>query len=263
VPLGIEHDLPENVVAEVLREARPRLAFASDPASAERLVTLNRQGAVGDGTVVASGLEGSARVLALEQLLDLGSILDTAERAQSFRAVSRQVDPQGLALWHAGAEGATRLTHAEAMRRVEPGLRARPAREGDVAFVGGPRVEVATRLALAAFLGDGLTTTALEREGRADEDVAVLRPHKMLIPGEWLEAACRDQGPRWPAGLDRPWARRRLLERLGQRLRWVETSSPVGEPTVRALDAAGVSVHMTKDGAGKAGRETSNRDTVH
>ena len=36
------------------------------------------------------------------------------------------------------------------------------------------------RLALAAFVGDGHTTTALGREGRAAEDVAAVRPHKVL-----------------------------------------------------------------------------------
>jgi hypothetical protein len=211
---------------------------------------------------VAEGLGDDETVLPLGRLLDDGSILDTPERAQSFRAVSRQIGPESGALWHAGPEGLVRLTHAEAMRRVEPGLRAHPAQEGDIALVGGPRVDLATRLALAAFVGDGRTTTALGPEARTDEDVAALRPHKMIVSGEWLEAACRDQGPRWPAGLDRPWARRRLLERLGKRLRWVETRSAVSEATARALDAARVTLEVTNDGRGGAGRE-GDQETVH
>jgi len=260
VPVGIEHGLSDPAIAEVIAEARPRLIFATDAESAERVASLARDGGVGDGTIVAEGLETDERVLPLRRLLDDGSILDTAERAQSFRAVSRQIDPQSEALWHAGPEGLVRLTHAEAMGRVEPRLRAWPAQKGDVAFVGGPRLDLATRLALAAFVGDGLTTTALGREARTDEDIAALRPHKMIVSGEWLETACRDQGPRWPAGLDRPWARRRLVERLGDRLRWAETRSTLSEETARALDTAGVTFQVTTAGTGGAGPET---DTVH
>jgi hypothetical protein len=261
VPLGIEHDLPDAALAGALAEARPRIVFASDPASAERLQALRREGGLdGDATVVAEGLAAEERALPLERLLELGGVFDTAERAQSFRAVSRQVEPRGEALRHVSPEGVARLTHGEAMERVGPCLRTRVALTGDVAYVGGPRVSLGTRLALATFVGDGLTTTALGQEGRADEDLASLRPHKMIISGEWLEAACRRQGPRWPVGLDRPWARRRLLEHLGGRLRWVETLSKASEQTARALDAAGVTLEVDRSGTGATGPETH---TVH
>jgi hypothetical protein len=84
----------------------------------------------------------------------------------------------------------------------------------------------------------------------------------MMVSAEWLEEICRDQGPRWPGGLDRPWARRRLLERLGDRLRWVETRETVGDGTTRALDAAGVTLHVVTPESGSAGPET-NTSTVH
>jgi hypothetical protein len=132
------------------------------------------------------------------------------------------------------------------MKRVEPPLRARPALPGDVAYVAGPQVGLSTRLALAAFVGDGHTTTVLGRLAQIDKDMQELKPHKMLLSGgAWLETACREQGSRWPAGLDRPWARRRLLDRLGGRLRWIETPSALGDPTARALDAAGVTAHTS------------------
>ena len=101
------------------------------------------------------------------------------------------------------------------MAQVAPVLRARPAGEGDVAYVDGPRVTLRKRLGMAAFVGDGHTTTALGREGRAAEDVAELRPHKVLASEPWLAAACDGRGPRWPAGLDRRWARRRVQDGLG------------------------------------------------
>jgi hypothetical protein len=246
VPVGIEHDVPDEVLAGALAESRPRVVYATDPESAERVLKLAGDGALGGATVVAEGLPESDRVLSVERLLDLGSILDTAERAQSFRAVSRQIAASSDALGHVAPSGLTRLTHAEAMKRVEPALRARPALPGDVAYVAGPRVDLSTRLALAAFVGDGHTTTVLGQLARIDKDIQELKPHKMLLSGGgWLETACREQGPRWPAGLDRPWARRRLLDRLGGRLRWIETPSAVGDPTARALDAAGVTVHTS------------------
>jgi hypothetical protein len=134
------------------------------------------------------------------------------------------------------------------MARTAPVLRARPASEGDVAYLDAPRVTLRKRLALAAFVGDGHTTTALGREGMAAEDVAELRPHKVLASEPWLAAACDGRGPRWPAGLDRRQARRRVQDALGGRLRWVEVGSAVPDETGRALAAAGIAVDV-RDGA--------------
>ena len=260
VPVGLEHDLPDSTLVEVVERAGPRVLFATDPESVARALRLRREGHLGDATVVGEGLPEEEGQLPLARLLELGSVLDTAERAQAFRAFSRQIAPESEAMWHAGSEDLSRLTHREAMSRLEARLRAHPAQKGEVAFVDGPRVTLGARLALAAFVGDGLTTTALGREGRADEDVAELRPHKMVLSGDWLEATCRDQAPRWPAGLDRPWVRRRLLERLGDRLRRVETASGISEGTARALDSAGVAHEVTETGASRAGHGT---ETVH
>jgi hypothetical protein len=102
------------------------------------------------------------------------------------------------------------------------------------------------RLALATFVGDGLTEAVLGRDGAAKDEVPWLRPHGMRVAGDWLEAACRGLGPRWPVGLDRRRARRRLQAVLGDRLRWVETERPVGDDTVAALAAAGAAVSGTR-----------------
>jgi hypothetical protein len=139
------------------------------------------------------------------------------------------------------------------MERTVPVLRARPAHEGDVAYVDAPRVTLRKRLAMAAFVGDGHTTTALGRECRAPEDVAELRPHKVLASEPWLEAACDGLGPRWPAGLDRPWARRRVQDAFGGRLRWVEACPPVAQATARALAAAGVTLDSGDEVPGATG----------
>ena len=152
-----------------------------------------------------------------------------------------------------GARGVVRLTHQAAMARTAPALRARPALEGDVAYVDAPRVTLRKRLALAAFVGDGHTTTALGREGQAAEDVAELKPHKVLASEPWLSAACDGRGPRWPAGLDRRRAGRRVQDALGGRLRWVEVASPASSETARALAAAGVALEVGDGASGESG----------
>ena len=253
LPVGLEHDLPDDALASVLAEAAPRAAFATDAESAERLKRLRRAGRLGDATVVAEGLTEEEGLHSLERLMDLAAVLDTAERAQAFRAFSRQVAPESPALWHAGPQGVVRLTHQAALAQAAPVLRARPAREGDVAYIDAPRVTVRKRLAMAAFVGDGYTTTALGREGRAPEDVAGLRPHKALVSEAWVAVACDGRGPRWPAGLDRGQARRRVQEALGGRLRWVEVGSAVSDETARALAAAGITLDVRDGAPGEAG----------
>jgi AMP-binding enzyme len=253
LPVGIEHDVPDDAVAGIFAEAVPRTAFATDAESAERLTRLRRAGRLGGTTVVAEGLPEEDGLLPLARLLDLAAVLDTAERAQAFRAFSRQVAPESAALWHAGPRGVTRLTHQSAMEMTAPVLRSRPACEGDVAYVDAPRVTLRKRLGMAAFVGDGHTTTALGREGRAAEDVAELRPHKVLASEPWLDATCDGQGPRWPAGLDRRRARRRVQEVLGGRLRQVEVGSAVTDATARALAAAGVTLDASGAETGEPG----------
>ena len=253
VPVGLEHDLSDDAVAFAFAEAAPRAAFATDAESASRLKRLRGTGRLGGATVVGEGLTDEEGLRPLAQVMDLAAILDTPERAQAFRAFSRQIAPESPALWHAGPRGVVRLTHQAAMAAVSPVLRARPAREGDVAYVDGPRVTFRKRLAMAAFVGDGHTTTALGREGRAAEDVAVLRPHKVLASEPWVAALCDGRGPRWPAGLDRHWARRRVQDGLGGRLRWVEVGSALSDDTVRALATAGVTLDVRNEDGSEPG----------
>jgi AMP-binding enzyme len=240
VPVGVEHDLRDDALMAVLSQAAPRLVIATDPASAERLREIPRHRGLDKATLVAEGLPQEEGLLPLARVLDLGSTLDTAERAQAFRAVSRQVPADAEALWHAAPAGLLRLTHREAMTRIEPRLRAHPARDGDRAYLAGPRVSVEVRLALAAFVGDGRTAVALGRPARTSPDLAELRPHVLLGDGDWVEGICEGRGPRWPGGVDRRWARKRIQEALGGRARRVETERPVSASAARALAAAGV-----------------------
>ena len=88
----------------------------------------------------------------------------------------------------------------------------------------------------AGFIGQALVRQLRDR----DDEVARLRPHGLHVGAEWLEAACRGCGPRWPAALGRRGARRRLQQRLGDRLRYVETERRVDEATAAAVAAVGI-----------------------
>jgi hypothetical protein len=246
--VGIEHDVPDAALEAALRDADPRVIFATDPESAGRLLELRARGVLPRAALVGAGADTSAgELVPLPKLLDLAGTLDTAERAQAFRMVCRRVEPETQALWHVGGRGTSRMTHARSMERVAARLRARPPAAGDVAYLQPPRATLAARLALAAFVGDGLTQATLGREDATDQDVARLRPHGMRVTADWLEAACAGRGPRWPARLDRRGARRRLQERLGDRLRWAETERPVDAATAVALAAVGATVIVEQE----------------
>jgi len=243
-PVGLEHDASDDAVAGTLAEAAPRVVLATDADSAGRLARLRRSGRLGDATVVAEGLPREDGLLPLADLLELAAVLDTAERAQAFRAFSRQVSPDDPALWHAGPGGIVRLTQRAAMVEVAGALRSHPAREGDVAYLDAPRVTLRKRLALVAFVGDGHTTTALGREGRAPEDLGTLRPHKVVASEPWPAVVCDGRGPRWPGGLDRRRAGRRVREAFGGRLRWIDAGSPLPGDAARALGSAGIALDV-------------------
>jgi hypothetical protein len=254
--VGIGPDVPDDALGAALADAAPSAAFATDAAAAARLLALRRAGRFAGTVVTPDGVRADEEgVLPLARLLDLAATLDTAERAQAFRLVSRAVAADAAALWHVGAQGVTRLTHREAMELVATRLHERPAQPGDLAYVEA-RTSLDARLALASFVGDGLTTSAIGGEGRASADVVALRPHKLLVGRAWLEAACAGTGPRWPAGLDRRRARRRVHERLGDRVRWVEPLGGSGAAIERALEAARVAV-VREAGNGRAADDGS------
>jgi hypothetical protein len=245
--VGIEHDVPDEMLGAALRDADPRVVFCTDDASTARLLGLHIPDLRRRPPVVATETAApSDGVLPLRDILELGGTLDTPERAQAFRMVCRHNTPESLALWHVGAQGVERLTHARAMEHVAARLHSRPTAMGDVVCLEPPRMTLAGRLAVAAFVGDGNTETVL---GSALRDaVTLVRPHGIRASADWLEAACRGRGPRWPAAFDRRRARTRLHAVLGDRLRWIETERPVDEGTAAALAAVGANVVVVGEG---------------
>jgi acyl-CoA synthetase (AMP-forming)/AMP-acid ligase II len=253
VAVGLEAELGDGALAHALAEAAPRIAVATDAESAERLARLRASAGFPEHVIVPQQSPALDPALhRLDQVLDAGGSLDTPERAQNFRLASRSQAPDASALWHftpgaaGNGSGYIRLTHAQAMKRIAERLRERPAQAGDVAYVEAPRVSLATRLALHAFVGDGHTTAVLGREGGAAEDVPALRPHRLLASAAWLdrswtEVETASRGPLWRRSLARRGSLRRALAlRLGDRARWIETDGSVTSRVETGLRSLGI-----------------------
>jgi hypothetical protein len=262
VPVGLEQGLDEAGVAAALDEAGPRIGFATDAASAARLLRSRELRGQPQSVIGPAGLaQESPGLVPLDDVLERGATLDTAERAQNFRLASRSVAPDQAACWHFDAAGAfTRLTHAEAMAHVARRVSARPAQPGDLGYLEAAAVSLSTRLAYYVFVGDGYTTTALGRRGLAHEDLRELEPHKLLVSGTWMDETwagieADSDGPRrrlarllpgarWLRALDRrgPRLRRALRARVGDRLRWIEATGLLPDSAAAAWREAGVEV---------------------
>jgi acyl-CoA synthetase (AMP-forming)/AMP-acid ligase II len=97
-----------------------------------------------------------------DALLERGGVLDTPERASSFRTAARNTPPDAVA----SIEHGTELRHEEWVRRVEAFLERFPPRRGARYGLDFDEPNVATRTLLYAGWADGLTTAVL---GRGDQ----------------------------------------------------------------------------------------------
>ena len=246
--VAIDPALPDPALAGALARAAAPVVFVAGQAMLDRLNAVNR-GSPGPRLVVAFdapvAVEGA---LLWAEALDLAGTLDTPERAQSLRAHAREVSPDANALGQAvrGADGSISiefLRHSEVMTRIRAAWARRQAREGDVAYLSGGAATFAARLALFSFVGDGRTTTALGTADRELEDIAEVRPHKIVAPGAVLEAALRAAPPAPRTGSAiRTWLGARLGRKgvdvpspLGGRARWVQPTGDLPAGGLRSL----------------------------
>ena len=188
--------MPPQALASALAQLQPKVTFASGPAQVTLLRELVAHGAT-PGTLVAfdavaaddKSAPPAAPVTAWSEVLDLGGTLDTAERAQKFRGWIRAVGGDAQALGHTeGSNGTIEwqfLTHAEVARRADD-FSAAP---GDIAYVSGAHVPLATQLAVRAFVGDGRTTIAIGTPGREMNEIVELRPQVIVAPPEVVRRA--------------------------------------------------------------------------
>ena len=240
VSVAIDPRLRGDQLTTALEDAAPRVTFAS-PAAQGLLERLDGR-APPYGELVSLG-PSTARIEAapLDGWLELGGTLDTPERAQSFRALAREVGPERPALRHyrqqSGGWERLELTQGEGVARLRALGLHEAARPGDLAYVSDPAVSPAARLALYAFLGDGHTTTALAPPGQELSDLAALHPTGIVAPAAVLaevvraSAASAKEGPGSGGWLRRvarqaPHARARtnrhaIRDTLGGRARWI------------------------------------------
>jgi long-chain acyl-CoA synthetase len=222
-----------------LEDAAPRVTFVSPAVQATLERDDGRAPAFGQLVPLASW-PGHTGAPTLEAWLELGGTLDTPERAQAFRASSREVEPGRPAMRHYVASPAgwqrlelTQGEIVERLRAVPPEERGRP---GDLAWVIDPAVSPAARLALYAFLGDGYTTTALAPASSGLGEAAALRPSIVVAPP--AIAAEVAHGAHERLGLRARLRRGRAIhELLGGRIRRLGLTGPIEPALLQRLDA--------------------------
>jgi hypothetical protein len=241
----IDPALPDAELGGQLNALAPRAVFVAGDCL-DRVVAC-MAGARTAGTIVVLDGQGAGQALSWTEVLDLGGSLDTAERANAFRALVRGLPPDTPALGHAvGANGTAAwrfLSHREVVRRVQRvWMRSRIAR-GDVAYLTGAAPVLATSVALLAFTADGYTQVVIGAKGNELEEIAMTSPHKIIAPVETVRHIM-ESSPLGPASSWEKWLARTPVpaflrgdgsgatppSALGGRARWVCTGASLALP---------------------------------
>jgi hypothetical protein len=238
VIVGLDPDLPPATIAASLGQLTPKAVFVAGPSQRARVLDVQGQ-PVGAERIIAfdsvgaepAGDDGASAERSWSEVLDLGGTLDTAERAQKFRARARAVEPDAPAVGLAENDGSGSMawryiSHGELVGQIARFRLRSPSREGDLAYVVGDKLSLPALVALWAFVGDGQTKIAFGIPGREAEQIAELRPHRIMAPRDILERAVRG-GPAHSSG--RPAIRTWLSGRAGARalLRRVPALAPL------------------------------------
>jgi hypothetical protein len=204
-------------LASQLAALGPRVVFADGETAAwirSRLMP-------GIETVVA--FDGEARearddgVVAWTEALDLGGSLDTAERANVFRAHARGLSPELPALGHAvGSNGSVAwrfLSHRDVVRRVQRvWARARIAK-GDVAYLAADASSASAVVELLAFTSDGYSQVVLGNKGNDLEEIAMARPNKIVVSPGTVRSLMQSVATWEPSRVERILSRAPILGR--------------------------------------------------
>jgi len=208
VSVMVDAGVPANSLIAGLIDVGPKVILAS-PAGLEKLDggTLRLPGL--EQVVALDSKEVEENVIRMETALELGGTLDTAERAQTFRAAARGIEPRRAALVHyEGSENREpqwqELSQGDVIQRIEAIWQDQQPATGDRVYLVGPELTLAVRLSLYACLGDGYSTTALASSlGRAPE-LGELRPTRVIasppVLGEIVRRARVAPAPPTPRG---------------------------------------------------------------
>ncbi len=231
----------DSILSAQLVALAPRVAFVEDIAGAGRLLACRAAVPSLETIVVLEGATPADHVVSWSEALDLGGTLDTAERAQAFRARARAVPATSPALAHAPPATAGSswrfLSHRDVVHRVHRVLAQARVAKGDVAYVTRHIPSLATTAMILAFTADGYTQLFIGTPGSELEEIGMTRPHKIVVSPEATrrllsEATSRDSSRlrRWLARVPRLASR---LQRGGSldvpppglagRARWLST----------------------------------------
>jgi hypothetical protein len=244
VPVGLRHDLADEQLTQALAECGARVAFATDPASAERLLALRPRLPQLQYAIKPDGIESGEEngVMGMQHFWDRAQILDTPERAQEWRSRARTVEPDQVAGEHYGPGSGGSLvreafTHRDAMEFVRDRVTRSPGREGDVTCFEATAVTATVRKAFYASVGDGYTVTALPGPRGADA-LAELGASRLVASAAWLTRLSDELARVSGVGRTRR-LRERAAELLGGGVRWIEPASALpAEVEHRLLEAA-------------------------
>ncbi len=255
VSVMVDAGVPANNLIAALIDVGPKVILAS-PVGLDKL---------DGGGLPLPGLEqvialdaGKAadNVVRLETAFELGGTLDTAERAQAFRATARAIEPGRAAIVHyEGSENREpqwqELTQGEVVQRVEAIWQAQQPALGDRVYLVGTELTLAVRLALYACLGDGYSTTALARSLGTAAELTELEPQRIIAsPSILAEVLRRTRTRAAPAPRPSGWRERaaQLLRRdkepamqqvicdvLGGQVRGINPTAPLGPALAASL----------------------------
>ena len=188
-------------------------------------------------------------------VIDLGGTLDTPERAQNFRYYARNMELDRPIIHHfVRPYEYQELDHAHAMERIKERLLEDVARQGDLAYVATSEFTLSLRIALYAFLGGGRTTIVLGTPGRELDEIAELKPAKIVASPVLLKRAIERARTRTEETThgnskliqiaNRLSAKRRARQEsdairaaLGGAARWITPTAPLDEPLSESLSA--------------------------
>jgi acyl-CoA synthetase (AMP-forming)/AMP-acid ligase II len=202
----IPRAFPDAALADAFAAADPHLLFVSDANDLERARRL-RALSSDSRRVIVFDTAASGGAVPLADALDFGGTLDTAERANAFRARARGVLPSAAAIAQASLDASGRLrydtlTHEAVCDRLamrQPDAAGRAAARAN-AFGASPTLE--DRLRFYGCLAGGAETAALG----GVEDIA-----DASAPAARAAAAAGQSAPRGAARARRSW--RALFDR--------------------------------------------------